>query len=181
MNNLCVQNIDRVLTTEAKDFLIQLHRKFNPTRLKLLEKRKERAKELVAGSRPDFLKDTEWVRKSDWKVRPTPQDLLDRRVEITGPAERKMMINALNSGAKVFMADLEDSMSPTWENVIDGQLALMEAVRRTLQFESPEGKKYSLKEKTATLVVRPRGWHLPEKNFLVDGEPMSGSLFDFGL
>ena len=137
---------------------------------------------LDAGERPDFLKETKAIRESEWVVDPLPADLLDRRVEITGPVDRKMIINALNSGAKVFMADFEDSTTPTWENVIDGQLNLRDAVRRTITFEDEKtGKSYKLIEKPAVLFVRARGWHLEERHLLVDGEPMSGSLFDFGL
>ena len=131
--------------------------------------------------RPDFLAATRDVREADWSVAPAPADLDDRRVEITGPAEPKMMINALNSGARVFMADLEDALSPTWANVVGGQAALIDAVRRELAFDSPEGKTYRLNEQTATLLVRPRGWHLVESGVLVDGVPVSASLFDFGL
>lgn len=130
---------------------------------------------------PDFLAKTEGVRKGSWKIAPVPKDLQDRRVEITGPVDRKMVINALNSGADVFMADFEDSHSPTWEGTINGHINMMDAVRRTISFTSPEGKNYALKEKTATLFVRPRGWHLVEKNVEIDGEPVSGSFFDFGL
>ncbi|MDP2599154.1 MAG: malate synthase A [Deltaproteobacteria bacterium] len=170
-----------ILTNDALDFVNKLHRQFNPTREKLLQRRKERQTEIDKGIFPDFLKETQNIRQGDWKVAPVPQDLQDRRVEITGPVERKMIINALNSGSKVFMADFEDSNSPTWENNINGQINLKDAVRRTITFKSPEGKEYKLNEKTATLMVRPRGWHLVEKSFLVDGKPCSGSLFDFGL
>ncbi|MFA6210104.1 MAG: malate synthase A [Candidatus Obscuribacterales bacterium] len=174
---------ESVLTAQAKDFLEALHHAFNPTIKKLLEARQERQIEISAGSRPDFLPQTSDIRAGDWQVAAVPADLSDRRVEITGPVERKMMINALNSGAKVFMADFEDSLSPTWQNIIDGQINCIDAVRGTLSFTSPEGKSYSLKQSSelATLVVRPRGWHLSEKNFLVGGEPISASLFDFGL
>ena len=171
---------DRVLTAEALAFVAGLHRKFNAERLRLLAARKERQKRIDAGERPDFLASTKSVRDGSWKVNPVPADLQDRRVEITGPTDRKMLINALNSGAKVFMADLEDSLSPTWANVISGQGNLMDAVRRTISLETKE-KKYSLNEKIATLMVRPRGWHLPEKHVRIDGEITSGSLFDFGL
>jgi malate synthase len=170
-----------VLTGEALSFLVDLHRRFDGRRLELLEARKTRQAALRGGARPSFLKETEEVRKGDWKVAPTPADLQDRRVEITGPADAKMTINALNSGARAFMADFEDSLSPTWTNLLDGQIALQRAVRRELSFTSPEGKRYALKDKLATLLVRPRGWHLPEKHVIVDGKPMSGSLFDFGL
>ncbi|MCS7052005.1 MAG: malate synthase A, partial [Thermomicrobium sp.] len=130
---------------------------------------------------PDFLPETKQIRESDWRVAPTPADLQDRRVEITGPVDRKMMINALNSGARVFMADFEDALSPTWSNVVQGQINLRDAVRRTIAYESPDGRVYRLVERPATLVVRPRGWHLVERHVLVDGEPISASLFDFGL
>ena len=157
-------------------------RTFNERRKELLEARVVRQKRLDAGERPDFLKETKGVRESEWTVAPLPKDLLDRRVEITGPVERKMIINALNSGAKVFMADFEDSTTPTWENVIEGQLNLRDAVRRTITFEDEKtGKSYKLIEKPAVLFVRARGWHLEERHVMVDGEPMSGSLFDFGL
>jgi malate synthase len=147
----------------------------------ILEARVERQAELDAGVLPDFPLGTAQIRSADWQVAPAPADLDDRRVEITGPAEPKMMINALNSGARVFMADLEDSLSPTWSNVVGGQAALRAAVRRELTFDSPEGKAYRLNNKLATLLVRPRGWHLIERHLLVDGVPVSASLFDFGL
>src|SRR3989441_3125007 len=130
---------------------------------------------------PDFLSATRSVRDSEWRVAPAPKDLQDRRVEITGPTDRKMLINALNSGARVFMADFEDANSPTWSNLVEGQVNLIEAIERTLTFTSPEGKEYQLNEKVATLVVRPRGWHLDERHVLAGGKPISGSLFDFGL
>jgi malate synthase len=171
----------RVLTSDALDFVARLHRRFNPTRLALLERRRQRQAELDRGARPGFLSETRAVRGGSWSVAPAPADLNDRRVEITGPVERKMMINALNSGAKVFMADIEDSLAPTWSNVIHGQINLMDAVRRTIEHVNPEGKRYRLSDRTATLVVRPRGWHMTEKHMLVDGEPISASLFDFGL
>jgi len=171
-----------VLTPEAVDFVVGLQRAFNARRKELLAARVVRQKQLDAGERPDFLPETKTIRESEWTVAPLPADLLDRRVEITGPVDRKMIINALNSGAKVFMADFEDSTTPTWENVIDGQANLRDAVRRTITFEDKSnGKSYKLNEKTAVLFVRPRGWHLEERHVLVDGEPMSGSLFDFGL
>jgi malate synthase len=146
-----------------------------------LEQRKVKQKEIDSGILPAFLSETEHIRNSDWTIAPLPQDLQDRRVEITGPVDRKMVINALNSGAKLFMADLEDSNSPTWENTIEGQINLKDAVNRSISFENPNGKKYTLNEQTATLIVRPRGWHLEEKHIVVDNEPMSGSLVDFGL
>jgi malate synthase len=170
-----------VLTPEALAFVAGLHRRFNATREDLLHRRARRQEAIDAGEMPDFLPETASVREAEWKVAPTPADLQDRRVEITGPTDRKMVINALNSGASAFMADFEDSLSPTWRNVVDGQATLYEAVRRTLSLESPEGKQYRLGEKLATLIVRPRGWHLPERHVLVDGEPISASLFDFGL
>ena len=175
------EGTEKVLSREALAFIEALHRQFNPTREQLLARRLERQKAFDAGTTPDFLPETKSVRGGDWKVAPTPADLQKRRVEITGPAERKMMINALNSGASVFMADFEDSLSPSWRNVLQGQQACSEAVRRTLTFTSPEGKRYTLAEKTATLLVRPRGWHLPEKHVTVDGRLISASLFDFGL
>jgi malate synthase len=162
-------------------FLADLHRRFEPRRRELLKARRERQKRVEASELPDFLPETVAIRSNAWTVAPIPPDLEDRRVEITGPAERKMIINALNSGANVFMADLEDSNSPTWENQVEGQRNLADAVDRTISFAGPQGKAYKLNEKTAVLFVRPRGWHLEEKHFLVDGERISGSLFDFGL
>ncbi len=170
-----------ILTPPALDFVAALHREFNPRRLELLQRRAERQQAIDAGQFPDFLPETAHIRESEWQVAPAPPDLQDRRVEITGPVDRKMMINALNSGARVFMADFEDALSPTWVNVVQGQINLRDAVRRTISFESPDGRIYRLAEKTATLVVRPRGWHLVERHVLVDGEPISASLFDFGL
>jgi malate synthase len=171
-----------ILTSEALEFVVKLQRNFNKTRLELLQKRVERQKEIDAGKLPDFLPETEHIRSGDWTVAPIPQDLQDRRVEITGPtSDRKMVINALNSGAKVFMADFEDANSPTWENSILGQINMRDAIRRQIDYVSQEGKAYALKEEIAVLIVRPRGWHLDEKHVLVDGEKMSGSLFDFGL
>ena len=171
---------DRILTPEALEFLARLQHEFGSRRVELLDLRKSRSAELMAGRVLDFLPETAGVRRGDWKVTPAPRDLDDRRVEITGPVDRKMMINALNSGAKVFMADLEDALSPTWENVVDGQWNLYEAARGTISLETPE-KRYELGASPATLVVRPRGWHLEEPHALVDGKPMSASLFDFGL
>ena len=170
-----------VLTSEAVAFLASLALTFEPRRRELLEGRNARQQRIDAGELPNFLPETEHVRKADWTVAPIPKDLQDRRVEITGPVDRKMIINALNSGASVFMADFEDANSPTWQNNIEGQFNLRDAVNETIVFESPEGKRYELAPKTATLLVRPRGWHLVEKHFLVGGEPISGSLFDFGL
>jgi malate synthase len=171
----------KILTPKALDFLGALAANFEPERQRLLAARVARAEALRQGKLYDFLPETASVRQGAWRVAPIPADLEDRRVEITGPVDRKMVINALNSGANVFMSDFEDSTSPTWRNVIDGQVNLRDAVRRQINFVSPEGKQYQLQEKTATLFVRPRGWHLPEKHLLVDGQPISGSLFDFGL
>ena len=170
-----------ILTPEALSFVGDLHRRFNPERLALLRARAIRQERLDHGELPDFLSETQNVRDGDWQVASVPADLVDRRVEITGPVERKMMINALNSGAKVFMADFEDSNSPTWENNIQGQLNLMDAIAGTIEFTSQDGKHYELAGETSTLMVRPRGWHLVEKHVFVDGHPISASLFDFGL
>src|ERR1043166_1537762 len=170
----------RVLTPEALDFVARLHRRLNPTRQRLLQRRAERWERIQAGTPLGLLSETAPVRDSDWRVAPAPPDLDDRRVEITGPVDRKMMINALNSGARVFMADFEDALSPTWEDVVDGQANLMDAVRRRLMLQTSE-KRYALNDRIATLVVRPRGWHLVERHVLVDGAPISASLFDFGL
>ena len=172
---------DEILTDEALAFVAGLQRRFGPNREALLARRVKRQAELDAGVMPGFRLDTEAIRYADWTVAPAPPDFDDRRVEITGPAEPKMMINALNSGARVFMADLEDALSPTWENVIGGQAAIHAAVRRTLEFDQADGKSYRLNDQIATLVVRPRGWHLTEGHVLVDTEPVSASLFDFGL
>lgn len=172
----------KVLTPQAQDFLSKLHKKFNPQRLALLNQRSERQKRLDKGENPTFLSETEAIRNDPkWKVARIPQDLQKRWVEITGPTDKKMLINALNSGADVFMADFEDANSPTWKNMIEGQANLMDVIQGKLQYTSPEGKAYKLNDKIATLMVRPRGWHLQEKHFLVDGEPISASLFDFGL
>jgi malate synthase len=171
---------DDVLSNEAVEFVGLLQREFAGERKELLAARRARAERLRAGELPDFLEQTRSVREADWTVRAAPADLTDRRVEITGPTDRKMVINALNSGAKVFMADFEDANSPTWQNMIDGQRNLSAAIDRTISFETPQ-KSYSLNDKVATLVVRPRGWHLLERHFDVDGQPASGSLFDFGL
>jgi malate synthase len=171
----------RVLTPEALAFVAELQREFGATRESLLERRATRRAELAAGAPLAFPAETAEVRQATWFVAPAPRDLLDRRVEITGPVDRKMMINALNSGASAFMADFEDACSPTWANVINGQAHLMDAVRRTLVFVAQDGRRYELAERLATLVVRPRGWHLTEGHVLVDGDPVSASLFDFGL
>jgi malate synthase len=173
-------NTDDVLTPEATEFLTLLQREFGGEREALLAARHERARRLRDGELPDFLEETRTVRDGDWRVPPAPADLADRRVEITGPTDRKMVINALNSGAKVFMTDFEDANSPTWENMIDGQRNLSEAIDRTIRLDTGD-KVYELNEEVATLLVRPRGWHLVERHFEVDGKPMSGSLFDFGL
>jgi malate synthase len=171
-----------ILTPEAVAFVVGLQRAFNGRRKELLAARVARQKRLDKGERPDFLVETRAIREAEWTVASLPQDLLDRRVEITGPTDRKMIINALNSGAKVFMADFEDSTTPTWENLIEGQINLRDAVRRTIAFEDKSnGKSYKLVEKPAVLFVRARGWHLDEAHVEVDGEVMSGSLFDFGL
>lgn len=170
-----------ILTPEALGFVERLAREFGPTREALLQKRNERQLELDQGHFPDFLPETAKIRESEWRVAPIPADLKDRRVEITGPTDRKMVINALNSGAYVFMADFEDANSPSWENLVQGQINLRDAINRTISWESPEGKKYALNQKTATLLARPRGWHLVEKHVLLDGKPIPASLFDFGL
>ncbi len=173
---------ERVLTPAALQFLEALHLRFNERRLQLLARRAERQADINAGKWPDFLEETIAIRQGTWKVAPLPADLLDRRVEITGPVDRKMVINALNSGAKVFMADFEDSNTPNWDNVVFGQINLQDAIRRTITFEHPvNGKQYQLNEKTATLMVRPRGWHLEEKNIRFEDQPLSGALVDFGL
>jgi malate synthase len=170
----------QVLTDAALDFVAGLARRFEPRRRELLARRADRQRDFDAGDLPNFLESTADVRNADWRVAPIPRDLLDRRVEITGPVDRKMVINALNSGAQVYMADFEDSHSPTWQGTIEGQINLRDAVAGTIEFRSAE-KQYRLKPSTATLMVRPRGWHLVERHVLVDGEPMSASLFDFGL
>ncbi len=171
----------RVFTPEALDFVLTLHQRADSRRRELLAARGERQRAIREGHKPGFLTETEPVRSGDWKVAPAPPDLECRWAEITGPVDRKMMINALNSGAKVFMADLEDSLSPTWDNVVQGQVNLMDAVRREIELVTPEGKEYRLGDNLATLLVRPRGWHLLEKNVTIDGEPVAGALVDFGL
>ena len=176
-----VPGAEAILTRDALAFVEQLHRELNGRREELLARRAERQRELDRGQEFRFLPETQKVRDADWKVASIPKDLARRFVEITGPVERKMMINALNSGADVFMADFEDALSPTWSNIVVGHQNLKEAVRRTLSFTSPEGKAYKLNDQIATLLVRPRGWHLTEKHVLVDGKPISGSLIDFGL
>jgi len=172
-----------ILTAEARRFLAELAAAFEPRRQALLARRVERQRRLDAGELPDFLPETRGLREASWSVAPIPADLADRRVEITGPVDRKMIINALNSGARVYMADFEDSNAPTWRNNLEGQINLRDAIRGTISFTSPEGKRYALAPRTATLMVRPRGWHLDEKHVTVDGRgrPMSAALFDFGL
>jgi len=175
------ERYDDVLTTPALAFLADLHRTFDARRLELLQAREDRYAELARGGTLDFLPETREIREGDWQVAPPAPGLVDRRVEITGPTDRKMTINALNSGAKVWLADFEDASTPAWANVVEGQLNLRDALDRTVDFTSPEGKSYALGEDLATIVVRPRGWHLPEKHIVVDGHPMSGGLVDFGL
>ena len=170
-----------VLTKDALAFVAKLQREFGGRREELLKLRQERQTRIDAGEMPSFLVTTSSVRDSEWRVAQAPKDLQDRRVEITGPTDRKMLINALNSGARVFMADFEDANSPTWSNLVEGQVNLTDAIERRIDFTSPEGKEYKLKDRVATLLVRPRGWHLDERHVEVDGKPMSGSLFDFGM
>jgi malate synthase len=172
------QGVSQILSAEALALVAKVHREFNVRRLELLKRREQRQSQLDAGKLPDFLPETADIREGDWTGAMIPPDLQDRRVEITGPTDRKMIINALNSGAKVFMADCEDANAPTWSNMVEGQLNLSDAVRRKIEFKSPEGKEYRLKDQPAVLFVRPRGWHLLEKHVLVDGEPVSGGLFD---
>jgi malate synthase len=171
---------DEILSEDALELVADLERHFGPRRRELLQARAERQQRLDAGELPDFLAETREIRESEWTIEPVPEDLRDRRVEITGPTDRKMVINALNSGARMFMADFEDANSPTWTNMVEGQANLVDAIERTIELETPD-KAYRLNEETATLLVRPRGWHLPESHVLVDGEPVSGSLLDFGL
>jgi malate synthase len=170
-----------ILTRDAVAFVAELQRRFDPRRQELLRAREERQRRIRAGEMPDFLPETREIREGDWLAAPPPADLPDRRVEITGPVERKMVINALNSGARVFMADFEDANSPTWANNLDGHVNLVDAIEGTISFTNPDGREYRLVERPAYLLVRPRGWHLPEKHLLVDGAQVSGSLFDFGL
>jgi len=173
---------EKILTQEAIEFIASLERRFGAERRRLLELRAATQAKLDAGWRPDFLAETRSIRDGDWTVAPLPADLLDRRVEITGPTDRKMVINALNSGANVFMADFEDASTPNWSNLIEGQINLIDAVRRTITYDDAQSKKhYALNPKTAVLIVRPRGWHLPEGHALLDGAPITGALFDFGL
>jgi malate synthase len=174
--------MEEVLTPEALEFVAGLHREFESTRQELLQKRAERMAELQAGGTLDFLESTRNIREDDsWVVAAAPTDLMDRRVEITGPTQRKMVINALNSGARGFMADFEDSNSPTWQNMIEGHVNLTDAIEGTIKFEQEDGKKYRLNEEVATLLVRPRGWHLPERHLTVDGQPIAGAFCDFGF
>lgn len=173
--------VREILTDESIIFLTKLHLHFNSKRLELLKQRELKQAEIDSGTMPNFLEQTRIIRESDWTVAPLPNDLLDRRVEITGPVDRKMIINALNSGANVLMADFEDSNSPTWSNIIEGQINLKDAIEKTITYINENGKFYKLNDKTATLMVRPRGWHLEEKHFFIDDEPISASLFDFGL
>jgi malate synthase len=172
---------DEILTPDALAFVAKLERAARPARAACLARRVERQAALDRGETLDFLPETEHVRNGDWTCAPIPRDLQDRRVEITGPTDRKMVINALNCGAKMFMADFEDANSPTWSNMVEGQINLRDAIRRTITFTNPAGKEYRLNENTAVLLVRPRGWHLVERHLLVDGEPVAGGLFDFGL
>jgi malate synthase len=172
----------QILSPEALDFIVELHREFNPRRLELLAQRRQRQEAIDRGDLPSFLPETASIRQGGWKVDPVPADLQNRRVEITGPVDRKMVINALNSGANCYMADFEDSHAPTWEATLDGQMNLHDAVRGGIEYASPDGKRYRLNQPGATtLLVRPRGWHLPEKHLRIDGQPVSGSLFDFAL
>jgi malate synthase len=170
-----------ILTSEALAFVAKLQRQFGTRRRQCLEQRQERQRRLHQGEGLDFLPETKQIREGDWKCAPIPSDIQDRRVEITGPTDRKMVINALNSGAKIFMADFEDANAPTWRNMVEGQINLRDAIRGTIHFTNPEGKKYKLNEQVAVLMPRPRGWHLLEKHVLIDGEPVAGGLFDFGL
>ena len=173
-------HLDTVLSPEARRFVAMLHGRFNPTRESLLQRRAEVQAHIDAGGSLDFLADTAGVRAAEWTVTPAPDDLTNRRVEITGPTDRKMLINALNSGATGYMADFEDANSPTWENMVEGQANLRDAVAGTISFTNPDGRVYALDDRVATLLVRPRGWHLVEKHVLVDGQPVSASLFDAG-
>ncbi|MBA3435891.1 MAG: malate synthase A, partial [Chloroflexi bacterium] len=173
-----------ILTDEALDFVAELQRRFGPVRDSLLQRRVERRAETARTHRLDLLPETVAIREDpSWRVAPAPPDLIDRRVEITGPTERKMAINALNSGARVWLADLEDANTPHWDNVVSGQVNLADAIRRTIDFTSPEGKEYRLKEggQVAVIIMRPRGWHLEERHILVEGKPMTAALVDFGL
>ena len=170
INGKLTDSYNEILTEDALKFIAELQKNFNSKRKELLKNREKIQSEIDNGIMPDFLPETKSIRDGDWKVAPIPKDLSDRRVEITGPVDRKMIINALNSGANVFMADFEDSNSPVWENIIEGQINLRDAVNGTITFTNPNGKEYKLNEKTATLMVRPRGWHLNEKNILIDDD-----------
>ena len=170
-----------ILTPDALGFAARLQRSFGGRRSELLARRDSRQAELDAGKLPDFLPEARAVRESSWSCAAIPADIVDRRVEITGPVDRKMIINALNSGASVYMADFEDANTPSWDNNIQGHINLRDAIRRRIDYVSPDGKAYKLNDKTATLFVRPRGWHLPEKHVKIDGEPISGGIFDFAL
>jgi malate synthase len=172
---------DEILTSDALELVADLHRTFDARRRELLDARQQRYAELASGGTLGFLNETKDVREGDWQVAPPAPGLVDRRVEITGPTDRKMTINALNSGAKVWLADFEDANTPLWQNMVEGQLNLRDALGRQIDFTSPEGKEYKLADEVATIVVRPRGWHLPEKHVLVDGQPVAGGLFDFAL
>jgi malate synthase len=172
---------EKLWSPEARSFVAEMAMRFAPRRDELLARRLVRQKQFDDGVLPDFLPETAEIRNADWKVAPIPSDLQDRRVEITGPVERKMIINALNSGAKVFMADFEDSSAPTWDVAMQGQINVTDAILGTITFDSPEGKHYRLNDKVAVLMVRPRGWHLPEKHVLLNGQPVPGGLVDFGL
>ena len=176
-----LEKYPQILTPEALQFVADLQREFNPTREALLAVRRRRQAAFEGGELPDFLPETASVREGDWRVAPYPADLADRRVEITGPTDRKMLINALNSGARVYMADFEDANAPTWDNLFGGQANLIEAIERTITFDAPDGRHYELNDEVAVLMPRPRGWHLPEKHLLVDGKPAAGALVDFGL
>ena len=176
------EGFETILTPEALQFIEQLEKRFGSKRRELLMRRYKRQKEIDQGVLPSFLQETESIRNDDnWTIWPLPQDLQDRRVEITGPTDRKMVINALNSGAKMFMADFEDATSPSWQNLIEGQMNLKDAVNRTITFQNPDGREYRLNDQTAVLLVRPRGLHLKEKNLLLNGNAISGSFVDFGL
>jgi malate synthase len=181
IHGVVTPEFQEILTPEALQFVAQLAKEFEPQRQSLLAQRQERQQELNTGSFPDFLPHTLSIRTGAWKISPLPEDLKNRRVEITGPVDRKMVINALNSGANVYMADFEDSHSPTWNGTIQGQINLRDANRRSISFQSPEGKQYQLKDKTAVLLVRPRGWHLTEKHATVDDKEISAGIFDFAL
>ncbi len=172
---------NEILTSTALEFVASIERRFRDQRALLLEARRRRQGEFDAGILPDFLEETAEIRSGDWTIADVPDDLQNRRVEITGPVDRKMIINALNSNAMVFMADFEDATSPTWNNIVEGQINLHDAVAGTIEFTSPSGRCYVLKPEIATLIVRPRGWHLVEKHVLVDGQPVSASIFDFAL